>query len=65
MVDTIRASMCLTKGSSSHLLQHREVATKAIVATSINKSSLRSMTSGLLGKYLHDTMPSKTFDWSL
>jgi hypothetical protein len=21
-------------------------------------------TSGLLGKYLHDTMPSKTFDWN-
>jgi hypothetical protein len=22
-------------------------------------------TSGLLGKYRHDTMPSKTFDWNL
>jgi len=28
----------------------------------ISRSSLRSQTSGLLGTYLHDTMPSQTFD---
>jgi len=65
MVDAIRVSIEFTKGSSSHLLRHREVVKKTIVAVDISKSSLRSMTSGLLGKNLHDTMPSKTFDWSL
>jgi hypothetical protein len=53
-----------TKGSSSPLLVHREVP-KGIAAMVISRSSLRSTTSGLLGTYLHDTMPSQTFDWNL